>query len=862
MMRFDRFTERAQEAAQRAAEIIQRYGHNQIDTEHILLALIEQPQGVITQILEILKVNPSSIAERLDYILRTTPKASIFGGGAGQIFITPRVKRIIDLANEEANRLKDEYISTEHLFLAILSERNTPASRLLEGVGLTRERVYDAILQLRGGQRVTDPQAETRYRVLEKYSRDLTQMAREGKLDPVIGRDNEILRVMQILCRRTKNNPVLIGEAGVGKTAIVEGLAAKIAGNDVPEILMGKKVVSLDLGAMIAGSRFRGEFEERLKASIEEVQRSAGEVILFIDELHTVVGAGAAQGAMDASNMLKPALARGELQCIGATTLDEFHKHIEKDSALERRFAPVYVDEPNVEDTITMLRGLRDRYEAHHKVRFSDEALVSAVRLSDRYVTDRHLPDKAIDLMDEAAAKLRVALYSLPMDLKDLKSELDRLQAEEEQAGVERDYERAAQKKSERLRLEAEFKEKRDVWEQEHQLDEVVDVDDICQVIAQWTGIPVSQMMQSESERLLRMEDNLHERIVGQEEAIKAVSDAIRRARSGLKDPRRPIGSFIFIGPSGVGKTEMAKALAEFMFGDEEALVRLDMSEYREQHTASRLFGAPPGYVGFEEGGQLTEAVRRRPYRVILFDEIEKAHPEVWNSLLQILDDGRLTDGQGRLADFRNCVLIMTSNLGTEFVRQGGTLGFIRKSNDNEEREMHEKIEKALKSTFRPEFLNRIDEVVIFSPLSLEQVRNIVDLQMKEVQQRLEEHGLSVKLSEEAREWLSNHGYDPAFGVRPLRRALQKFIESPLSIRLLSGEYQKGDVIEVSIEGDEDTDLEKQVVFHKESSSEVSESKPRRLKSEKVDVVKKEVETKEQMAAEETETEVVDSTTD
>ncbi|MCE1253641.1 MAG: AAA family ATPase [Anaerolineae bacterium] len=845
MMRFDRFTERAQEAAQRAAEIIQRYGHNQIDTEHILLALIEQPQGVITQILEILKVNPSSIAERLDYILRTTPKASIFGGGAGQIFITPRVKRIIDLANEEANRLKDEYISTEHLFLAILSERNTPASRLLEGVGLTRERVYDAILQLRGGQRVTDPQAETRYRVLEKYSRDLTQMAREGKLDPVIGRDNEILRVMQILCRRTKNNPVLIGEAGVGKTAIVEGLAAKIASNDVPEILMGKKVVSLDLGAMIAGSRFRGEFEERLKASIEEVQRSAGEVILFIDELHTVVGAGAAQGAMDASNMLKPALARGELQCIGATTLDEYHKHIEKDSALERRFAPVYVEEPNVEDTITMLRGLRDRYEAHHKVRFSDEALVSAVRLSDRYVTDRHLPDKAIDLMDEAAAKLRVALYSLPMDLKELKSELDRLQAEEEQAGVERDYERAAQKKSERLRLEAEFKEKRDVWEQEHQLDEVVDVNDICQVIAQWTGIPVDQMMQSESEKLLKMEDNLHERIIGQDEAIKAVSDAIRRARSGLKDPRRPIGSFIFIGPSGVGKTEMAKALAEFMFGDEDALVRLDMSEYREQHTASRLFGAPPGYVGFEEGGQLTEAVRRRPYRVILFDEIEKAHPEVWNSLLQILDDGRLTDGQGRLADFRNCVLIMTSNLGTEFVRQGGTLGFIHKGNDNEEREMHEKIEKALKSTFRPEFLNRIDEVVIFSPLSLEQVRNIVDLQMKEVQGRLEEHGLLVKLSETAREWLANQGYDAAFGVRPLRRALQKFVESPLSIRLLSGEYKKGDVIEVDVEAKGESDLEKQVIFTKESENEEpAEHKTRRSKTEKVELEKVDAESK------------------
>ncbi|MBA4400102.1 MAG: Clp protease, partial [Anaerolinea sp.] len=619
MMRFDRFTERAQEAAQRAAEIIQRYGHNQIDSEHILLALIEQPQGVITQILEILKVDPATLAERLDYILRTSPKASIFGGGAGQIFITPRVKRIVDLANEEASKLKDEYISTEHIFLAILSERNTPAARLLEGAGITRERVLDAVMQLRGGQRVTDPQAETRYRTLEKYSRDLTQLAREGKLDPVIGRDKEILRVMQVLSRRTKNNPVLIGEAGVGKTAIVEGLAQKIASNDVPEILMGKRVTSLDLGAMIAGSRFRGEFEERLKAAIEEVQRSEGEIILFIDELHTVVGAGAAQGAMDASNMLKPALARGELQCIGATTLDEYHKHIEKDSALERRFAPVFVDEPTIEDTILMLHGLRDRYEAHHKVHFSDEALTAAARLSSKYVPDRHLPDKAIDLMDEAAAKLRVALFSLPPELKDMKTELDKLMAEEELAGVERDYERAARKKAERLRLEEEFNTQRDIWETEHKLDEVVDVNDIAQVVAQWTGIPVSQMMESEADRLLHMEERLSERVIGQEEAIKAISDAIRRARAGLKDPRRPIGSFIFIGPSGVGKTELAKALAEFMFGDEEALVRLDMSEYREQHTVSRLFGAPPGYVGYEEGGQLTEAVRRRPYRVILF---------------------------------------------------------------------------------------------------------------------------------------------------------------------------------------------------------------------------------------------------
>jgi ATP-dependent Clp protease ATP-binding subunit ClpC len=804
MMRFDRFTERAQEAAQRAAEIIQRYGHNQIDSEHILLALIEQPQGVITQLLEIMQIDDAALIDRLDYVLRTSPKANIFGGGAGQIFITPRVKRIVDLANQEANRLKDEYISTEHLFLAILSERNTPATRLLEGAGVTKERVNEAIQQVRGGQRVTDPQAETRYRVLEKYSRDLTTMAREGKLDPVIGRDAEILRVIQILSRRTKNNPVLIGEAGVGKTAIVEGLAQKIATNDIPEILSGKKVVSLDLGAMIAGSRFRGEFEERLKAAIEDIQRAEGEIILFIDELHTVVGAGAAQGALDASNMLKPALARGELQCVGATTLDEYHKHIEKDSALERRFAPVYVEEPDVEDTIKMLQGLRDRYEAHHKVSFSAEALVAAARLSSRYVSDRHLPDKAIDLMDEAAAKLRVALYSLPPELKEMKSDIDRLTAEEEQAGLERDYERAAEKKAERLRIENEFKEKRDIWEAEHELDEIVDEHDVAEVVAQWTGIPVSQMMETEAEKLLHMEDRLHERIIGQHEAIVAISDAIRRARSGLKDPRRPIGSFIFIGPSGVGKTELAKALAEFMFDDEDALVRIDMSEYREQHTVSRLFGAPPGYVGYEEGGQLTEAVRRRPYRVVLFDEIEKAHPEVWNSLLQILDDGRLTDGQGHIVDFRNTVLIMTSNLGTKYVSKSGPVGYNLPNVEPEDREAQRNIQRELKKTFRPEFINRIDEIITFSPLSLEDMIEIVDLQMAEVRERLAEHGLSVEITSEARKWLAEIGYNPDFGARPLQRALQKHVESPLSLKILAGEFTKGDIVLVEVNPDED----------------------------------------------------------
>jgi ATP-dependent Clp protease ATP-binding subunit ClpC len=573
---------------------------------------------------------------------------------------------------------------------------------------------------------------------------------------------------------------------------------------------MGKKVISLDLGAMIAGSRFRGEFEERLKAAIEEVQRSNGEIILFIDELHTVVGAGAAQGAMDASNMLKPALSRGELQCIGATTLDEYQKHIEKDAALERRFAPVLVEEPSQDDTIKMLMGLRDRYEAHHKVHFSDDALVAAVRLSSRYITDRHLPDKAIDLMDEAAAKLRVALYSLPPELKQMKSEQDKMAAEEEQAGVERDYERAARKKAERLRIEEEFTKKRDQWEAEHKLDEVVDVNDIAEVLAQWTGIPTSQMLETEAQRLLKMEDRLHERIIGQQEAIHAVADAIRRARSGMKDPRRPSGSFIFIGPSGVGKTELAKALAEFLFDDEDALVRIDMSEYHEQHTVSRLFGAPPGYVGYEEGGQLTEAVRRRPYRVVLFDEIEKAHPDVWNALLQILDDGRLTDGQGRVVDFRNTVLIMTSNLGTEYVRHSGTLGFLQKDDSDEDRQAHEKIEKALKSTFRPEFLNRIDEIIMFSPLSKEEMQQIVDLQMKEIRSRLEEHGLKVELTPAAREWLAAEGFDQALGARPLKRALQKYVESPLSISLLSGEYAQGDTVVVDLDPEK-----KEITFKK-----------------------------------------------
>ncbi|MDH7487916.1 MAG: AAA family ATPase [Anaerolineae bacterium] len=796
-MRFDRFTERAQDAAMRAYEILQRYNHTQVDTEHLLLALIEQPGGVIPQILDKLGVDTEALKQRLETTLRAAPRTPTFGSTMpGQMFITPRLKHVVDTANEEANRLKDDYISTEHLFLAIIAERGSPASRLLEEMGVTRDRAMEAIEQVRGGQRVTSPQAETRYRTLERYTRDLTQLAREGKLDPVIGRDKEIMRVMQILSRRTKNNPVLIGEAGVGKTAIVEGLAQKIVQEDVPEVLMGKRVLALDLGAMVAGTRFRGEFEERLKTAIEEIQRAQGEIILFIDELHTVVGAGAAMGAMDASNMLKPALARGELQCVGATTLDEYRRYIEKDAALERRFAPVYVDEPSVEETIQMLRGVRDRYEAHHKVRFSDEALVAAARLSKRYVTERHLPDKAIDLIDEAASKLRMAIHSMPPELKEKRAAIHKLAAEEEAAWQQRDYEKAAIHRAERLRLEQEFNAAREAWQREKNIDEVVDVQDIAEVVATWTGIPVTALLETEAERLLHMEERLHERIVGQDEAIRAVSNAIRRARSGLKDPRRPIGSFIFLGSSGVGKTELAKALAWFLFDDEDALVRVDMSEYRERHTVSRLIGAPPGYVGYEEGGQLTEAVRRRPYQVVLFDEIEKAHPEVWNALLQILEDGRLTDGQGHTVDFRNTVVIMTSNIGSQYTRKGGTLGFrAADTRDSEERAAHEAIERGLRETFRPEFLNRVDEIIIFHTLTLDQVKQIVDLQMKEIRARLREQGVEVELTEAARDWLAREGYDPNFGARPLRRALQKHVENALALRLLSGEFREGDVI-------------------------------------------------------------------
>jgi ATP-dependent Clp protease ATP-binding subunit ClpC len=803
MMRFDRFTEQAQEAARRAYEIMQRYGHSQVDVEHIFLAMLELPEGLVAEMLERMDAPLPLFKERLHENLQRTPRTAgpmMYPQAVAQVFITPRLKRVIDQAMEEARALKDEYVSTEHLLLAIAGERTGFSAGLLREARITRDMILAAIEKSRGGQRASSPAAETRYRTLEKYARDLTALAREGKLDPVIGRDAEIMRVIQVLSRRTKNNPVLIGEAGVGKTAIVEGLAQKIVAEDVPDLLIGKRLMSLDLAAMIAGTRFRGEFEERLKATIEDVQRAAGEIILFIDELHTVVGAGSAQGAMDASNMLKPALARGELRCIGATTLDEYRQHIEKDSALERRFAPIYVDEPTVEEAIEILRGIRDRYERHHQVTFSDDALVAAVKLSHRYVTDRRLPDKAIDLIDEAGSALRVALQTMPEPLRRAKKRLAELKAEEDAAFLANDYARAAELKSERLKIAGQYEVEREAWRKTSGLDDVIEAADIAAVVARWTGIPVNSMLEGETAKLLRMEEELHKRIVGQDEAIKAVADALRRARSGLKNPKRPIGSFIFLGASGVGKTELAKALAEFLFDDEDALIRIDMSEYQERHTVSRMFGAPPGYVGYEEGGQLTEAVRRRPYRVILFDEIEKAHPEVWNALLQILEDGRLTDGQGHVVDFRNTVIIMTSNIGTAFVKSGGTLGFLRTDGlTAQERQLRENIEADLKRTFRPEFLNRIDEVIIFHGLTQEHVMQIVDLQMREVAERLAEHGLKIELTDAARRWLAKEGYDPQFGARPVRRTLERYVENPLAKRLLAGEFQEGDTVVVDV---------------------------------------------------------------
>ena len=797
----DQFTNQARQVLQNSQELVRRHRHSQWDVEHILLALLEMEDSVPVRILSELGAPTGDIRAALHQALESAPKLAY---EANQIYGTPRAQRLVENARSEAGRLNDEFIGAEHLFIAAVMEPQGVSAEILKAHLIDRERVYQALTQVRGSHRVNDPDAESRYRSLERFSIDLTQMARDGRLDPVVGRDSEIRQVMQTLTRRRKNNPVIIGEAGVGKTAIVEGLAQRIASGDVPDSLKDRRVMALDLPAMVAGSKFRGEFEERLKSVIDEVKEAGGEVILFLDELHTMVGAGNSEGGVDASNMLKPALSRGEMQCVGATTLDEYRKYIERDSALERRFQPVYLEEPTVDETVEILKVLRPRYEAHHKVNISDDALIAAARLSDRCITGRQLPDKAVDFIDEAASKLRIDAQILPAPLKELEDRVRHLNDQEAAAAERSDYERAAELRTERIRLQQEYDAELRSQRDGEEVEMVVDELDIARLVSDWTGIPTGRLLEGEGERLVHMEADLHQRIIGQDEAVMAVAEAIRRSRSGLSDPRRPIGSFIFLGPTGVGKTELARALAKFLFDDEANMVRVDMSEYMERHAVSRLIGAPPGYVGYDEGGQLTEAVRRRPYRVLLFDEIEKAHPDVFNILLQILEDGRLTDGQGRTVDFRNTVIIMTSNLGTEGVRRQ-PFGFRAESADpkNEMSALRESVDAAMKRAFRPEFLNRIDETIVFHPLNQEQIIQIVELMVRDVQKRLDEREVTFRLTQEAETWLAKEGFDPVYGARPLRRAIQRQLENPFARMVLSGEVAPGDhvIVDASPDG-------------------------------------------------------------
>ncbi len=868
-MNLNKLTEKAQEAIIGSQNVATEQNHAEVTPEHLLLTLVEQSGGIVPSVLRRMSLDPARVAAEARTLLKSIPQA--YGA---DVRLSPRMKLIVDSAQAEATRLQDEFVSTEHLFLALATEGGrSPAAQLLQRLGVTKDALYKALTEVRGNQRVTSQNPESTYEALSRYGRDLTDLARSGKLDPVIGRDEEVRRVIQVLSRRTKNNPVLIGEPGVGKTAIVEGLAQRIVRGDVPEGLKNKKIFALDMGALVAGAKYRGEFEERLKAVLKEIGESEGQIVLFIDELHTVVGAGAAEGAMDASQMLKPMLARGELHTIGATTLDEYRKHIEKDAALERRFQPVLVGEPTVEDTISILRGLRERYEIHHKVRFKDAALVAAAVLSNRYITDRFLPDKAIDLVDEAASKLRMEIDSMPAELDEVRRRIMQLEIEREALRKETDgaskdrlsrLERElANLKEEQTRLQTQWQDEKDTLQgtsdlkqqledartelelaqrvgdyakaselqygripelekriaagdaasdgqprTSRMLKEQVDEEDIAEVVAKWTNIPVSRLMEGEIQKLIHMEERLHERVVGQDEAITAVANAIRRGRAGLQDPNRPLGSFIFLGPTGVGKTELARALAEFLFDDEHAMIRIDMSEYQEKHTVSRMLGAPPGYVGYDEAGQLTEAVRRRPYAVVLFDEIEKAHPEVLNVMLQLLDDGRLTDGKGRTVDFKNAVVIMTSNLGSHFIAEAQQGAGREELPEGVRRQVTE----ALRQHFRPEFINRVDEIIFFHSLGLEHLKHIVDIQVRGLLKRLEDRKIHVELTDTARGFLVSEGFDPMFGARPLKRTIQRRVLDPLAMRVLEGDFREGDSIVVDMGHNELTFQKKQSV--------------------------------------------------